>query len=147
MNEYFSLGNIFDRKTIETIAQDVVDIKRLRRMIDRSEESRKLHRSLKQKEEQLQTAILQNRVQGRTINAIFSETIRYLLKTKGPLSTEELHPFIQNIHPDICDDTIDRVINGQHFGKKWKHLVRNAQQYLKGTGAIVLEHGKWRLAA
>ncbi|MEK7270344.1 MAG: hypothetical protein AAB215_05290 [Planctomycetota bacterium] len=50
---------------------------------------------------------------------------------------------IQNIHPDICDDSIDRVIDGQHFGKKWKHFVRSAQQHLKQRGEIRLQNGRW----
>lgn len=94
----------------------------------------------------MQTKILRNRIQGRTINSIFAKTIKYLLETKGPLSTRELNPFIQSLYPDICDDTIDRVIDGQHFGKKWKHFVRSAQQYLKKKGTIYLKEGKWHLA-
>jgi len=145
MNKYFGLGNIFDRKTIEDIKNDIEEIRELRQKIEKSIELKNLNRFLKQKEDNLQTKFLRNRIKGKTINSIFAETIRYLLETKGPLSTEELHPFIQNIHPDICDDSIDRVIDGQHFGKKWKHLVRNAQQYLKRRGIIHLEGEKWTL--
>lgn len=100
---------------------------------------------MRRKEENLQTKILRNRIKGRTINAIFAETINYLLESRGPLSTPELHRFIQDIHPDICDDSIDRIIDGQHFGKKWKHLVRSAQQYLKRNNIIYLEADKWYL--
>ncbi len=39
------------------------------------------------------------------------------------------------------------VINVQHFGKRWKHAVRNAQQYLKRTGQIVFDGKRWALAA
>lgn len=146
MNAYFQLGNILEREAVELLARDALEIQRLREALASSPASRELKLALAQKEEQMQTTLLRNRVRGRTINAIFAETIRYLLHARGPLSTKELHTLIQDIHPDICDDTIDRVINGQHFGKKWKHLVRNAQQYLKRTGTIVLEDGKWRLA-
>ena len=69
----------------------------------------------------------------------------YLLKRFGPMRTMDLHPLVQTMHPDICDDTIDRVINGEHFGKKWKHFVRNAQQSLKKTGRIVFKENVWRL--
>lgn len=144
LSAYFSLGNNFDRSTIEAIVGDVREIRDLRKAMASNPAARKLERALQDKQAELQTQILQNRVRGRTVNAILSETILYVLRTQGPLPTVELHSFIQNIHPDICDDTIDRVINGQHFGKKWKHLVRNAQQYLKRAGAIVLENGKWR---
>lgn len=145
MNKYFNLGNIFDRKTVEDIIDDVVKIKELRRKIEKRIELKKLNKFLRQKEDELQTKILRNRIKGQTINSIFAETIKYLLETKGSLSTKELHPFIQNIHPDICDDTIDRVIDGQHFGKKWKHLVRGAQQSLKRNGIVRFEKDKWYL--
>jgi hypothetical protein len=77
-------------------------------------------------------------------NAIFSRTIVYLLRN-GPLSTQQLHPLIQDIHPDVCDDSIDRIINGVRFGKRWKHMVRNAQQSLQSQGIIRLKGEKWHL--
>ncbi|MEW5717737.1 MAG: phospholipase D family protein [Chloroflexota bacterium] len=145
MNEYFKLGNTFSREKIASIKSDVEEIRDLRKGLEASEAAKRLRKVLRQKEENLQTKILRNRIEGKTINAIFAETIKYLLATKGPLSTEELHPLIKNIHSDICDDSIDRVINGQHFGKKWKHLVRNAQQSLKQNGVIALKERKWQL--
>lgn len=69
-------------------------------------------------------------------NHIFAETILYLLSRHGPMTTAQLHPLIQNLHPELCDDAVDRVIDGVHFGKRWKHMVRNAQQYLKRSGKI-----------
>lgn len=79
-------------------------------------------------------------------HAIFSETIEYLL-SKGPMKTANLHPLIQQMHPDLCDDSVDRVIEGVNFGKKWKHLVRSAQQALKREGRIAFDGSKWRLTA
>ena len=79
-------------------------------------------------------------------NAIFSRTILYLLR-RGPLTTAQLHPMIQKIHPDLCDDTVDRVIQGVHFGKRWKHMVRNAQQSLKQQGLIHFNGRDWSLTA
>ena len=80
----------------------------------------------------------------QSANAIFSRTILYLLK-RGPLSTKQLHPMIQRIHPDLCDDSIDRVIQGVRFGKRWKHLVRNAQQSLKQQGLLHFNGREWSL--
>jgi hypothetical protein len=77
-------------------------------------------------------------------HAIFSETIEYLL-SKGPMKTADLHPLIQQMHPDLCDDSVDRVIEDVNFGKKWKHLVRSAQQALKREGRIAFDGSKWRL--
>ena len=77
-------------------------------------------------------------------NSIFSRTILYLLNN-GPLTTREMHPLIQNIHPDLCDDSVERVINNIHFGKEWKHRVRGAQVDLRRKGTIHLVAGKWLL--
>lgn len=81
----------------------------------------------------------------RSNNAIFSRTILYLLR-RGPLSTTQLHPLVKKIHPDLCDDRIDRVIQGVRFGKRWKHMVRNAQQSLKQQGLINYDGQRWHLA-
>ncbi|MDE0014155.1 MAG: phospholipase D-like domain-containing protein [Candidatus Poribacteria bacterium] len=81
---------------------------------------------------------------GESKNAIFERTLMYLLKN-GPLTTQELHPLIQNIHPDLCDDQMDLVISGVNFGKKWKHSVRNAQQGLKSKGLIERVGKQWQL--
>lgn len=84
------------------------------------------------------------RLSGGAQNNVFARTIQYLLNRHGPLKTVEQHPLIQAIHPDLCDDSIDRVIDGQHFGKKWKHAVRTAQQRLKEAKLIELrEDGRW----
>ena len=88
--------------------------------------------------------VLQFRAQSTTTQGIFRKTILYLL-AKSPLKTSELHPFIQQIHPDLCNDAIDRVIDGVNFGKKWKHHVRSAQQALKREGLVSFDGEKWRL--
>jgi len=41
---------------------------------------------------------------------------------------------------------VDRVIEGRHFGKRWKHQVRSAQQHLKAAGLVELVEGRWCLA-
>jgi hypothetical protein len=56
-----------------------------------------------------------------------------------------LHPLIQQLHPDICDDSIDRVIDGVHFGKRWKHHVRSAQSHLKADGKIRTDGERWHI--
>lgn len=82
---------------------------------------------------------------GESTNAIFERTIRYLLRGRS-LTTAQLHPLIRRIHPDLCDDTIDRVINGVRFGRRWKHMVRNAQQALKQRSLIRQDPmGAWYL--
>ncbi len=83
--------------------------------------------------------LLKAHAKGKTTHGIFCDTIRYLFEQHGPLSTAALHPSIQQLQPDLCDDSIDRVIDGVHFGKKWKHYVRNSQQALKRQGAVAYD--------
>ncbi len=88
--------------------------------------------------------VLQFRAKSSTTQGIFCKTILYLL-AKSALKTSELHPLIQQINPDLCDDNIDRVIGGMNFGKKWKHYVRNAQQALKREGKVQFDGERWSL--
>ncbi|PYJ68776.1 MAG: hypothetical protein DME75_12345 [Verrucomicrobia bacterium] len=87
-----------------------------------------------------------SKVGARSAHSLFSETILYVLSTM-PLTTAELHPRIQRMLPDLCRDDIELIINGERFGKKWKHAVRNAQQYLKRTNQIQFDGKRWSLAA
>ena len=81
---------------------------------------------------------------GESTQAVFKRTILYVLRT-GPLTTRQIHPLIQNIHPDLCNDGEDRVIEGIRFGKAWKHRVRSAQQALKRDGLIENADTHWRI--
>lgn len=146
MNHYYTLGNVLDREILGRIEELADEALQLKAQAERATRKTDLAARLSQTIVGIESELLQNRVKGgRTVNAIFSETILYALSMTGPLSTQQLHAFIQPLHPDICDDTVDRIINGQHFGRKWKHLVRDAQQHLKGKGLIDLRNGKWHL--
>lgn len=145
MLEYFFLGNIFDKILLEKINKESEKLYKIKYETNNLIKDTKLAQLLKKDTETIDSELLKNRIKSRTINAIFSDTITYILKKRGSLSTSKLHPLIQSIHPDICDDSIDRVIEGQHFGKKWKHSVRRAQQSLKDKGLIYLKDGKWCL--
>jgi hypothetical protein len=145
---YYSLGNVLDKDLVEKVSREAEKLYEVKNKTNNLVKDTELGKLLKKNTETIDVELLKNRIKGgKTINAIFSDTILYLLKKKGSLSTEGLHPLIQTMHPDICDDSIDRVINGQHFGKKWKHLVRNAQQSLKKKGLIYLDGGKWNLTS
>lgn len=62
--------------------------------------------------------LLRLRVAGDSVHAILSKTVLYLLQREGPLSTAQIHPLVQALHPDICDDSVERIIDGERFGKK-----------------------------
>ena len=89
--------------------------------------------------------LIRQRLRGGSMHTVFTRTIEYLLACEGPLTTVELHPRIAAIHPDLCDDSIDRVIDGKRFGKKWKHAARWAQQELKRQGRATYDGKLWRL--
>ena len=145
MLKYFSFGNIFDKNLLEIINEESKKLYKIKYETDNLAKDTKLAQLLKKAAETIDSQLLKNRIKSKTINAIFSDTIVYILKKKGSLNTSKINPLIQSIHPDICDDSIDRVIEGQHFGKKWKHSVRSAQQSLKREGLIYLKDRKWCL--
>jgi len=89
--------------------------------------------------------LIRMRLAGGALHTVFAQTIEYLLRKHGPLPTTSLHPLIATLHPDLCDDTVDRVIDGKRFGKKWKHAVRTAQQRLKKQGTVRLDGSVWQL--
>jgi len=144
--EYKQLGNVVPRSELERLAEIAADIRALRQKMERvTRES--LRKNLQHRLSDVQTRLMEIRAEGKTTNRIFADTIVYLLRKHGPLTTAQMHPLIQRIHPDLCDDTIDRVIKGVHFGKLWKHYVRNAQQTLKRQGMISYDGHYWRLTS
>jgi hypothetical protein len=89
--------------------------------------------------------LMRLRLNGGAMHTVFAASIMFLLTKHGPLSTHDLHDQIAALHPDLCDDAVDRVIEGKRFGKKWKHAVRSAQQHLKRHNRILLLDGLWQL--
>jgi hypothetical protein len=142
---YANLGGVIDHGTLDRYCV-LVDTARaaLRRQdaeIDRSTKEEALRLIGDVRDELIRT-----RLSRGPLSNIFAQTILYLLNREGPLSTETLHPMVQHIHPDLCDDSVDRVIDGRRFGKKWKHAVRTAQQHLKSREQItLLTDGRWVL--
>ncbi len=144
VRHYAQLGSPIDRIQLEAFASVVDELRVMRQAAERSLRSR-ISREFERRLQQVDSELLNVRVAGRTAHAIFSDAILHLLR-KRPMTTIDLNQQIQEIHPDLCDDSVDRVINGQHFGKKWKHGVRTAQVFLRRRGDIRLEERLWRLS-
>jgi phosphatidylserine/phosphatidylglycerophosphate/cardiolipin synthase-like enzyme len=142
LTRYASLGNRVSLETLTALAQASQELKAVRQKADKSVKA-KLRAAFEQRAEEAQLELLKARARGKTTHGIFCDTVLYLLEQKGPLRTIELHPLVQQLHPDLCDDTIDRVIDGVHFGKKWKHFVRMAQQALKRKGLVGFNGECW----
>jgi PLD-like domain len=142
---YASLGASVAVEDIAALSGEVQSLKVLFQEAERSIR-KKARQAFKEKLKSTHLRLLRHRARGKTTHAILSDTIRFLL-AKGPLRTEELHPMIQLLHPDLCDDSVDRVIDGVHFGKKWKHYVRISQQHLKRRGEIRFDGSQWHLVS
>lgn len=106
----------------------------------------RLRRRFREQLEKVTIESLRLQIGTRSAHGVFADAITYLLRS-GPMTTKTMHPQIQILLPELCDDQSDRVIDGKHFGKLWKHHVRTAQQHLKRNGTIVYEDGLWRLSA
>lgn len=140
---YARLGVRIPAADVAALLDEVAELKHLFKKAQQSIRSQ-ARRAFKAKLEAANLQMLRHRARGKTTHAILADTILFLL-AKGPLRTAELHPLIKTLQPDICDDLIDRVIDGVHFGKRWKHYVRNAQQFLKRQGQIGYDGDRWHL--
>ena len=129
LNELGRLASVMKERRVQTLGSADAVIRR--QFVDELERTQNTLRRLRASP-------------GESTNSIFARTILYILR-QGPLPTDQIHASVESVHPDICDNSIDRVINGVHFGRRWKHMVRNAQQTLKNRGQIELAEGKWTL--
>jgi hypothetical protein len=139
-----ALGSPISAADLRAMASATTDLRSVRKAAEATLLA-ELRQQFESRLSDLNEGLLRVRVGERSLNAVLSETVLYVLR-RGPLPTPAIHREVQRIHPDLCDDTVDRVINGQHFGKKWKHAVRIAQHHLKQSGRIVLRDRLWRIA-
>jgi phosphatidylserine/phosphatidylglycerophosphate/cardiolipin synthase-like enzyme len=140
---YGDLGSPIALPQLRAFAEAAEDLRSTRAKAERS-----LRRSLRiefdKKLQAMQVDVLRTRAAGRSLDAIFSEAILYLLSERD-MTTRELNASVQRIHPDLCDDTVNRVIGGRAFGKKWKHSLRTAQAHLKEAGQIARQGNQWTI--
>jgi hypothetical protein len=138
---YAHLGAPLSIQEIEDFSDELVGLRAMYQAQSRGLVS-KIKSKFNTKLRNAEDRVLQFRARSNTNQGIFKETILYLLK-KSALKTSELHPLIQQIHPDLCDDSVDRIIEGVNFGKKWKHHVRSAQQALKRDRLVLFDGQRW----
>jgi len=143
VEEYSALGAPITSNLLESYAKAASELRDTFRRKEHAVSST-VRREFKARIKSGDELLLRARVK-EGVTRIFSRTILFLLRG-GPLRTVDLHPQIQRIHPDLCDDSVDRVIDGERFGKKWKHLVRTAQQILKREGWVEFDGRCWRLS-
>ena len=143
LESYARIGTVLDSGSLADLMDVGDELSSEYQRLQRSASSN-IRRQFSQKLRRANLAFLRAQVGSRSANSLFGEAIVYVL-SKGPLVTHELHPRIQSLLPDLCDDSLELVINGEHFGKRWKHAVRNAQQSLKRMRVIEFDGRRWRL--
>lgn len=145
LQAYARLGNILSPQVLDDLSLLGDKLVREYRSLQESVGTN-LRRRFSQALRRANVQFVRAQVGSRSANSLFSEVISYVLSA-GPLTTQELHPRVQMLLPDLCDDRIELIINGERFGKRWKHAVRNAQQYLKRRGVIEFTPQGWRLTS
>jgi phosphatidylserine/phosphatidylglycerophosphate/cardiolipin synthase-like enzyme len=145
IDAYARIGNILHPSEVEELSQVAEEISAEYRNVQRSAAAS----AKRQFDERLKSAnvrFAEALVGTRSAHGLFSEAILYVL-SHGPLPTRHLHPQVQQLLPDLCDDSAELIISGKRFGKAWKHHVRNAQQNLKRRGLIALDDDLWHLVS
>lgn len=143
IEKYRDIGNILTRETLDELKVVTRGVQKAILPARQSHE-RKVSAQFRKILQSAETAFLRAQIGQRTAQALFSDAILFIL-VSGPLRTVELHPRIQQMYTELCNDSEVLVINGQEFGKKWKHAVRNAQQALKRAGRIGFDGKAWKL--
>ncbi len=141
MDSYARIGNVLGRQQIDELSEVASDLSAQYRTVQRSATSS----AKKQFDDVLKGAnlkFIEAYVGTRSAHSLFSEAILYVL-SQEPLSTQQIHPRVKQLLPDLCDDTEELVISGQRFGKAWKHDIRNAQQSLKKQNRIRFDGKVW----
>lgn len=141
---YANLGATISSHEIDEYCEISEEIKILYKQREKSVKS-EFEERFKKAVSKANNELIKATLSGGALHSVFEKTILYLLKRNGPLPTIMLHTLIEEIHPELCDNTIDRVIDGIRFGKKWKHAVRTAQQQLKKRNLVKLENRLWQL--
>jgi len=141
INQYCQLGSLIDFQTLDSLVN--ISSKIIKSV---TKQDNSISKEINNLLESAQLELIKDRLNVGAIHNVFSKSILYILE-RNPvgLRTEHIHLEIQKIHPDLCDDSVDRIIEGKSFGKKWKHAVRTSQQHLKRNGLIILENDKWKI--
>jgi phospholipase D-like protein len=143
MREYAQLGTAAPRLQVENYLTATEALRKDYERYRRTSETR-FRQEFQERLEEASVEAIRLQIGNRSAHAVFADAIVFLLRS-GPMTTKEMHPKMQILLPELCDDRRDRVIDGRHFGKLWKHHVRTAQQHLKRTGAIDYHDGSWKL--
>ena len=146
MLSFARLGSLVPSDTIDRIGRLERGLREARAMLE-VEALPAARRELAEAMKQAHPVFVAAQVGNRSKHAVFGEAIQFAL-ANGPLPTTAIQEQVHTLLPDLCDDGKPLIINGQTFGRAWKHDVRNAQIGLKRRRAITRNEGtgRWSLA-
>lgn len=140
---YANLGNPISKAELEKL-QDAVKNVQSDFDSERKDQSQRLRKKLGEALRESEYEFLKAQVGQRSAHNLFAQVILYVLQS-GSFTTPEIHEKVKYVFPELCDDDRELIINGEAFGKKWKHTVRTAQAHLKRQGQIELTDKRWQL--
>lgn len=141
IEDYTLLGNTVEREKVNELSIISKEVKEEYSKVIKSATSsikKKFTATLKIADVKFTEAL----VGKKTAYSIFKEAVIYCL-SKEPLSTIDLQDKVQRMLPDLCVDE-ELVINGQRFGKAWKHQVRTVLNDLRRRGNLIAINKIWR---
>jgi HKD family nuclease len=135
--DYASLGFTFDKAFLTKIYEESQKIERVQEKPEKERKDSELKLLLEQRQK-IDTLFVRHYENKETRHGIFVKTVEFLLKKYEQLSTLELYELVQDIHPEMCDDTIE-----YHNEKRWKIEVRQALFFWRRKG-VVTGSGEFR---
>ena len=139
---YAALGALVSRPRLLEYCQIAEEVRQSFRA-QLSDISKNAQERFRQSYKAAEDELIKLRLSKGAMHTVFEDAVLFFLRRDGPLATPAIHRLVEFAYPDLCDNSVDRVINGIRFGKRWKHAVRTAQQHLKKKGLIYQAGGKW----
>ncbi len=141
ISEYSTFGSKVEKEKVDELSSVAKEVKEEYQEVIKPATSairKRFNETLKKADVKFTEAL----VGKKTAYSIFKEAVIYCL-TKEPLSTKDLQARVQFMLPDLCVD-VELIINGQKFGKVWKHQVRTVLNDLRRRGNLKAINKIWR---
>lgn len=102
MNDYSQLGSVATRRQIQNYATVVQALRADYEQHRRSSDAR-FRRQFQERLEQASVEAIRLQVGSRSAHAVFADAVVFVLRS-GPTTIREIHPRIQALLPELCDD-------------------------------------------
>jgi HKD family nuclease len=141
--DYASLGHIFDKTFLVKIYEESKKIEQVQEIPVKERKDSELKLLLEQGQK-IDDIFIRRYENKETRHSIFVKTVLFLLQKHKQLTIVELYTFVKDIHPEMCDDSIE-----YHNEKRWKIEVRQALFFWRRKGMVCgqgpAHHQVWRL--